>query len=153
MPPVSHTTIPSADSPQVNRNFAANRDGWVRALNDLGLQFDFVSYDQVKKGQLSKGKYKVFILPFSMAPSPREVEAITEFAQQGGIVIADAAAGMMDDHCAWQPDGLLNDFFGIKTVSSEKRKLTSTSTVTTNADEDVVGAGGQAETGVGMRCE
>ena len=93
----------------------------------------------MEKGQLSKGKYKVFILPFSMAPSPREVEAITEFAQQGGIVIADAAAGMMDDHCAWQPDGLLNDFFGIKTVSSEKRKLTSTSTVTTNADEDVVG--------------
>ncbi|PYV44085.1 MAG: hypothetical protein DMG06_07935, partial [Acidobacteria bacterium] len=143
MPSVHAASIthnhPERGRPQVNRNFAANRDGWVRALNDLGLQFDFVSYDQVEQGQLTNGKYKVFILPFSMALSPREVEAITEFAQQGGIVIADAAAGMMDDHCAWQPDGLLNDFFGIKTVSSEKRKLTSTSTVTTNADEDVVG--------------
>ena len=131
MPSVHAASIthnhPERGRPQVNRNFGANRDGWVRALNDLGLQFDFVSYDQVEKGQLSKGKYKVFILPFSMALSPREVEAITEFAQQGGIVIADAAAGMMDDHCAWQPDGLLNDFFGIKTVSSEKRKLTGTS--------------------------
>src|SRR3989475_10711869 len=46
-------------------SFPSNRDGWVRAITDLGLQFDFISSEQVEKGGLTTAKYKVLVLPLS----------------------------------------------------------------------------------------
>jgi hypothetical protein len=112
------------DDEQVH-NFGRNRDGWVRVLNDLGLQFDFVASDQVERGALGSGKYRVLVLPLSAALSPEEVKAITRFVEGGGIVIADAAAGMMDDHCSWVKGGALNALFGISTAPSDERHPTS----------------------------
>ncbi|MCD6404781.1 MAG: beta-galactosidase trimerization domain-containing protein [Planctomycetes bacterium] len=107
----------------VKRNFSADRDGWVRTMKDLSLQFDFVSYDQLAKGSLSSGNYRVFVMPFSMALSPEEVKAIKAFAAAGGIVIADAAAGLMNEHCSWRDEGLLGDFFGIRPAAASKRSF------------------------------
>ncbi len=102
-------------------SFPANRDGWVRTIKDLGLQFDFVSSDQVEHGSLASGKYKVLILPLSLALSPLEVKNIERFVQAGGMVISDAAAGLMDHHCAWQQNGAMNKLFGITAPASNKR--------------------------------
>ncbi len=125
--PSVHAAVPLWQPKQEGEtrpNFDADRDGWVRVVNDLGLQFDFAAYGQVEAGALASGKYRVFILPLSAALSPREVQEIEDFAQRGGIVIADAAAGVMDAHCAWVPGGLLNDFFGIATAPAEQRAFT-----------------------------
>ena len=102
-------------------SFAANRDGWVRTVKDLGLQFDFVSSEQVEQGGLASGKYKVLILPLSLALSPKEVANIESFVRAGGVVISDAAAGLMDEHCAWQQNGMMNELFGITAPVSNKR--------------------------------
>lgn len=102
-------------------SFAANRDGWVRTIKDLGLQFDFVSSEQVEQGGLASGKYKVLILPLSLALSPNEVASIQSFVQGGGVVISDAAAGLMDDHCAWQETGMINELFGLSAPASNRR--------------------------------
>jgi Beta-galactosidase trimerisation domain/Beta-galactosidase len=103
--------------------FPANRDGWVRVIKDSGLQFDFLSSEQLEKGSLVSGKYKVLILPLSMAVSPAEVKAIDTFVRNGGAVIADAAAGLMNEHCSWREGGLLNELFGIAAPASDKRGL------------------------------
>ena len=102
-------------------SFAANRDGWVRTIKDLGLQFDFVSSDQIEQGNLASGNYKVLILPLSVALSTSEIKNIESFVQNGGVVIADAATGLMDQHCAWRLDNSLNDLFGISALSSDTR--------------------------------
>ncbi len=107
--------------PDGKRDFTADRDGWVTTIKDLGLQFDFLAYEQVEKGGLADGEYDVFIMPFSMALSPEEVREIRDFAEAGGIVIADAAAGVMNQRCRWSEEGLLNDLFGIKTAPSAQR--------------------------------
>jgi Beta-galactosidase trimerisation domain len=107
-------------------SFPANRDGWVHLVKDLGMQFDFLSSEQVEKGELTNRRYKVLILPLSLALSQDEAKAIEAFIQAGGLVIADAAAGIMDQHCAWQQKGLLNELFGITAVASDKRSLKST---------------------------
>jgi len=120
------------------RDFPSNLDGWVRVIKDVGLQSEFVSYDQIEKQQLRLRNYKVFIMPFSMALSVKEADEISQFAKEGGIVIADAMAGVMDKHCAWQPQGLLNSFFGIATDQSHQRTLAGTSTIQRNADGDVL---------------
>jgi len=104
-------------------SFPANRDGWVRTIKDLGLQFDFVSSDQIEHGGLATNKYKVLILPFSIALSPEELKKIEQFARDGGVVIADAGTGMMDDHCAWTDNNSLSELFGILAMPAEKRTL------------------------------
>ncbi len=101
--------------------FPANRDGWVRGLTDLGLSFDFVSSEQVETGALDPSRFKVFVMPLSLAVSARELVAIEAFVQAGGIVIADAAPGLMDEHCAWRSDAALGTLFGVTAPASEKR--------------------------------
>lgn len=93
----------------------------MRTIKDLGLQFDFVSSEQVEQGSLASGKYKVLILPLSLALSPAEVKNIESFVQAGGVVIADAAAGLMDHHCAWQQNDTVNELFGITAPAANKR--------------------------------
>ncbi len=105
-------------------NFPANRDGWVRTIKDLGLQFDFVSSEQVEQGSLASGKYKVLIMPLSLALSPAEEKNIDSFVRAGGVVISDAAAGLMDQHCAWPQNDTMNQLFGItSTQAANKRAL------------------------------
>src|SRR5258705_3967796 len=105
-------------------NFPANRDGWVRTIKDLGLQFDFVSSEQVEQGDLASGKYKVLILPLSLALSPAEEKNIESFVRAGGVVLSDAAAGLMDQHCAWPLDATIDQLLGITSdTSSNKRAL------------------------------
>ena len=139
-----HAASITGNSPEgrqraIGRDFPADRDGWVRMINDLGMQFDFVSYEQVEKGELAVPRNRLFVLPLSMALSPEEAKAMQDFAQAGGVVIADAGAGIMDEHCAWQAKGLLNGFFGIRAPSSEKRRFAGSKTVEQNADGDVTG--------------
>jgi hypothetical protein len=124
------------DAPKdTSLSFSANRDGWVRTIKDLGLQFDFVSSEQVEQGNLVSGKYKVLILPLSLALSPVEIKNIEAFAQAGGVVIADAAAGLMDHHCAWRQNGTLNELFGITAGASDQRSLKSGSGEVALTDE------------------
>jgi hypothetical protein len=92
-------------------SFPGNRDGWVRVLSDLGLSVDFVSSEQVESGAL--GGQRIFVLPLSLALSPAETEAIRRFVESGGVVIADGAAGLMDEHCVYGSEGRLDTLFGI----------------------------------------
>ncbi|MGD0112682.1 MAG: beta-galactosidase trimerization domain-containing protein, partial [Armatimonadota bacterium] len=126
MPSIHAAAITPARSAQTgdeSRTLSSDRGAWVTAVNDLGMQFDFVAYEQLEKGVLDSGKYRVFVLPFSAALSPAEVKAIRTFAEHGGVVLADAAAGVMDDHCAWTEGGALNDLFGISTSPSAARSF------------------------------
>jgi hypothetical protein len=104
-------------------SFAANRDGWVKTIKDLGLQFDFVSSEDVATNGIASDKYKVVILPLAFALSDEEVQRLQEFVTRGGVVIGDAAPGWLDQHCAWQKNDRLNKLFGIATVDSDKREL------------------------------
>ena len=104
-------------------SFAANRDGWVRTIKDLGLQFDFLSSEQIAEHRLVSGKYKVLILPLSLALSNEEEKLLATFVSNGGIVIADAAPGLMDQHCGWRQNDSVNRLFGITASPAEKRDL------------------------------
>jgi hypothetical protein len=101
--------------------FPADRDGWVRALTDLGLSPDFVSSEQVEAGALEAPRQRVFVLPLSLAVSAEEAKALERFAAGGGVVIADAAAGLFDRHVAWRSEAALNALFGITAPPSDRR--------------------------------
>jgi Beta-galactosidase/Beta-galactosidase trimerisation domain len=112
--------VVSDSTSATHRRFNANRDGWVKILRDSGLQFDFIAYSDVEKGSLIAKGYRTFILPMSMALSDKELAAIREFAQSGGTVIADALAGVMDEHCRFRDQRGLADLFGIAPAKSNR---------------------------------
>ncbi len=91
------------------------RDAWVKLIEDLGLQYDFVAYEQVEKGELTRqaGRYRVLILPESIALSSQEVAEIRKFALAGGTVIADGWCGLMDERCRRLERPALDDLFGV----------------------------------------
>ncbi len=85
--------------------------GFAKLVEDLGLQYDMLSYEQIEQGGLAK--YKALLMPAVTAISPAEVEAIRRFVEAGGLVIADTTPGILDDHCQLTQPGLLDALFGV----------------------------------------
>ena len=73
-------------------------DAWCRLLNDLGFQYDFISYEQVAQGLLSKGKYRLLILPMTLSMSASEARGVKRFAEAGGAILADFPPAVEDEH-------------------------------------------------------
>ncbi len=111
-----------------DRHIEQVREAWVRLLEDLGLQYDFVSYEQIEKGELLRKprRYRVLILPESIAISPREVEQIRRFVRAGGTVIADGWCALADHRCRFLGRPALDDMFGISRGREQKPASTMT---------------------------
>ncbi|MBU0606583.1 MAG: beta-galactosidase [Armatimonadetes bacterium] len=92
------------------RRYDTNLNNVGKILQQLHLQYDFVHEAQMAQGALAK--YKVLMLPWASALSPREAQAIRAFVQGGGTVIADAYCGVRDDH--GQSQAMLDDLLGVK---------------------------------------
>ncbi|HML47155.1 MAG TPA: beta-galactosidase trimerization domain-containing protein, partial [Clostridia bacterium] len=97
--------------------FTQNRQGWLDILEDMGYQYRFVSSRQIEADELNR--YRVLILPYSIALGEREASKIRSFAQRGGLVIGDVQTGLMDEHCKLSAHGVLDDFFGIERLSAD----------------------------------
>ena len=110
--------------------FARVRDSFVRAVEDLGLQYKFLAYEQMEKGELLTGKYRVLLLPQSVAMSAAECQAVRAFAQSGGTVIADNMTATMDEHGKRLPTGQLDDLFGIRRSATGWRQEPAAGTLT-----------------------
>ncbi|MBI4027604.1 MAG: hypothetical protein HY360_21640 [Verrucomicrobia bacterium] len=82
-------------------------------LEDLGLQYDFISAEQMAAGKLAQ--YQFLILPYSRAITQGEAKAMKEFAASGGILFADGPAGIMDGHCVKVKANMLN---GVKLANA-----------------------------------
>jgi hypothetical protein len=89
-------------------------------LEDLGYQFDFISYLDVKEGRpdLSK-RFRVIILPQVICLSEPEVSALSDFVRSGGMLIADALCGLLTETGRGRPAGALDDLFGIRRDESQ----------------------------------
>ncbi|HYM12431.1 MAG TPA: alpha-amylase family protein [Bryobacterales bacterium] len=102
----------SSSSERRDSEFLRLRESFCRLLEDLGLQYNFVSYDQVEQGELLRRGYRVLILPRSSALSAAEAQAIREFVQQGGVLLADGVPGAYDEHSRKLDQPQLADLFG-----------------------------------------
>ena len=108
----SQPSVHAAYATNADTLFRNDRDGWLKALDDLGMQADFVAYAQLEAGALSK-QPKALVLPYSQALSAREVQNIRAYVRAGGVLIADGRPAVMDEHCKPLPSGALDDVFGV----------------------------------------
>ncbi|NLY02038.1 MAG: hypothetical protein GXY83_38635 [Rhodopirellula sp.] len=110
----SHPSIRAAFITGGDALFRDNRGGWVLAIQDAGFQCEMLSTAQLEAGELAKRRYPVFVLPASMALSAGEAAALRRYVEDGGVLVADGHAGLMDEHCRTLKNGLLDDLFGVK---------------------------------------
>ncbi len=92
---------------KTSANFAElmkRRDAWVKELERQGAQFRFLATPQIEAGML--GRYKVLILPYSIAITDKEAREIERFMDRGGIVYGDDQTGRMDGRCRWRKQPL-----------------------------------------------
>jgi hypothetical protein len=52
------------------------RNGWLKMLQDMGYSPRFLSTEQVEKGELERGGYRVFVMPESYAVTDGEAKAL-----------------------------------------------------------------------------
>ena len=96
------------------RKLNAARDAWVKIIEDSGLQYEFVAYEQVADGFLLDSDFKVVILPYTLALSEMEATELRAFTDRGGALIATRPVGIRDDLGRPRRPGLLDDVFGMK---------------------------------------
>ena len=90
-----------------DNDFLRLRDSYCRLVEDQGLQYNFVSYNQVEDGELLRRGYRILILPRSSALSAAEARQIIAFVQQGGTLVVDGDAGTFDEHSRRLPKSSL----------------------------------------------
>ena len=97
-----------------NLSSARLRSSWCRLLEDLGYQYDFVSYLDVRENRVDLNKqFKVIILPQAVCLSDEEARALRAFVQSGGVLIADHLTGILTGTGRGRPAGALDDLFGV----------------------------------------
>jgi hypothetical protein len=97
-----------------NLSSAHLRLSWCKLLEDLGYQYDFISYLDVTEGRIDLSRrFKVIILPQTICLSDREAQALRRFVQSGGKLIADTLCGLLTETGRGRKTGALDDLFGV----------------------------------------
>lgn len=84
---------------------------FINLFFDAGIPFKFVSYEQVGGNALVKNKFPLFVLPHSISLSAKEVDAIREYLNQGGVVWADMIPGEYDNYGRKLDQSQVRDLF------------------------------------------
>lgn len=117
-------------------------------LDRCGFGYRFMTTRMIESGDLLKKHYRVLFLSCSQAISDKEAQAIREFAQAGGVVIADVATGIMDGHCKplWRPSGSttagewkgqLDELLGVSRRGEPQSKQSTTNLTTSLGDQSL----------------
>ena len=77
---------------------------YARAVEHLGLQATYMSSPMLVRGDLKVRGIKLLILPHAIAVSTQEAQAIRDFAEGGGTVVADVQPGEFDAHSRRLPE-------------------------------------------------
>jgi hypothetical protein len=95
-----------------HNHMAKARKALLKAIQDLGYSPRFVSATEIERGELSR--YKVLVLPGSVAISDKEALEIQAFLKGGPgdrAVISDGTPGLFDGHGRLRERGPLEDRF------------------------------------------
>ncbi len=91
-----------------------------RAIEHLGVQPQFVSSRAVAEGALRNRRYRLLLLPHTIALSAEAAGEIRDFVAAGGVAVADGEPGVFDGHGRKAPTPLLSEVFPTPPTRSQK---------------------------------
>ncbi len=106
--------LPSYEKLNSTQNLV--REAWQKVLEDMHFDYAHVSSKQLNESALSK--FKVLILPRTIALSARQAKGISQFAKRG-TVIADCQIGLFDESLRAHETPILDSLFGIERTSRQ----------------------------------
>ncbi|MBM81135.1 MAG: hypothetical protein CMJ78_11155 [Planctomycetaceae bacterium] len=80
-------------------------------MNSIQIRPTMVGPEDIKSGELQRRGFKVLLLPYNKGMSIEEANAIREFADAGGLVIADNSPATHSQHGRRLKKPLLSDLF------------------------------------------
>jgi len=89
-------------------------------LKDIGFQYRFLATEQIEKGKLNNGDFKVLILPYSQILTLKEIAEIKKFVSNGGLLIADLSPGVRDEYGYPLKESSLSFLFSSTTTPNKK---------------------------------
>ncbi|MDR3439936.1 beta-galactosidase [Telmatospirillum sp.] len=93
-------------------DFTLLRQSFTDLFAELGLQYRFLSTQQIEDGALHNSAPRVLVLPRSIALSGAEIGEIKRFIQTGGLVVAVGRPGQFDEHVRKRREMPLKGAFG-----------------------------------------
>jgi hypothetical protein len=111
---------------------ANSESAFQNMVEDLGMQYRYISTADVEGGILGRGEFKVVMLPYTQIVTPKEASAIEAFVRGGGSVIADLRTGTFSTAGKPLSPGTLDELFGIG--RSGPRALPQRGTVTISGE-------------------
>jgi hypothetical protein len=95
------------------------RESWCKLLDDAGIAWRFVSSTQLEKKDILRKDFgiKTLILPRTLCISDLESDAIKQFVQNGGRIVADACCGHFDEHGHLRKKPALDEIFNVDSAS------------------------------------
>jgi hypothetical protein len=120
------------DREDVYSGWKASDDRWRGALARCGIGFDYIAAEALRGDDLQFAyhtslartldddalcRYRVLVLPYTLALSDRSAQRIAKFVRQGGTVLADVLPGLTDERGtprtnAADGKNLVRDLFG-----------------------------------------
>ena len=85
---------------------------WEKIVKDAGLVPRWITAKDVVAGRISD--YRAIVLPHTLVMSDATAEGLRRYVKDGGILVADVAAGLYDEHGQPREQAALSDVFGIK---------------------------------------
>lgn len=92
------------------------RASWVALLRDLGLQPDFVFAEDLPD-RLRATPPRLLVLADTLALADASADAIGDFVERGGHVLADHGTAVYDDALHLRDQGALDALFGVRSRS------------------------------------
>ncbi len=91
--------------------YTAAHKAFVALMRNMGIGYRYITPSRIRNGILKNGKIKVLLLPKAYAIGSHTANAITEFANSGGLVIADIRPGTFDEYCRPRKQSVLKTLF------------------------------------------
>lgn len=99
-------------------SYAGDHAAWHSALRELGLNFRYVTDRQLRLGEVKLSDFKAVVLPRAEALGTKEAQALRDYVQGGGTLIADARPGLYDGHVKPLATGAVDDLFGVRRTAA-----------------------------------
>ena len=95
------------------------RESWCKLLDDAGIGWRFISSAQLEKRDILRkdSGIKTIVLPRAICISDAESDALRQFVQNGGRIVADACCGHFDEHGHLRKKPALDEIFAVDSSS------------------------------------